>query len=70
MNELKNMAKNLCLDQIFTHLDQIWAANFLFLIFFKNLAPSLTRYHVQLSLCAISEKTNNPILEKRCDVRD
>ena len=33
-------------------------------IFFKNLAPSVTRYHVQLSSCTTSEKTNDPILRK------
>ena len=31
---------------------------------FKNVAPSVTRYHGQLSLCTISEKTNDPILRK------
>ena len=35
--------------------------NFFFL---KNLALSVTRYHGQLSLCTISEKTNNPVLKK------
>ena len=30
----------------------------------KNVAPSVTRYHGQLSLCTISEKTNDPILRK------
>ena len=34
---------------------------------FKNLAPSVTRYHDQLSSCTISEKTNNPGLRKRND---
>ena len=35
-------------------------------IFFfpKNLAPSVTRYHGQLSSCTITEKTNDPILKK------
>ena len=32
--------------------------------FFKNLAWSITRYHGQLSSCAISEKTNDTILKK------
>ena len=29
--------------------------------FFISLPPSVTRYHGQLSLCTISEKTNDPI---------
>ena len=33
-------------------------------IFFKNLALSVTRYHVQLSSCTTSEKTDDPILRK------
>ena len=32
--------------------------------FLKNLALSVTRYHGQLSLCTIPEKTNDPILRK------
>ena len=40
---------------------------FLFFFFFKNLAPSVTRYHGQLSSCTISEKTNDPILRKLSD---
>ena len=32
--------------------------------FFKSLASTVTRYHVQLSLRTISEKTNDPILRK------
>ena len=35
--------------------------------FSKNLAPSLTRCHGQLSSCTISEKTNDPILSKFSD---
>ena len=35
--------------------------------FFKNLASLDTRYHCQLSTCAISEKTNDPILKKLSD---
>ena len=35
--------------------------------FFKNLAPSFTRCHGQLSSCTISEKTNDPILGKLSD---
>ena len=35
--------------------------------FFKNLALSVTRYHGQLSLCTISEKTNDPMLRKFSD---
>ena len=37
--------------------------------FSKNLACSLTRYHVQLSSCAILEKTNDPILRELSDGR-
>ena len=32
--------------------------------FFFNLALSVTRYHGRLSSCTISEKTNDPNLEK------
>ena len=35
--------------------------------FFKNLAPSVTRYYGQLSSCTVSEKTNDPILGKHSD---
>ena len=35
--------------------------------FFKNLTPSVSRYHGQLSSCTISEKTNDPILRKLSD---
>ena len=39
-----------------------------FFFFFKNLTPSVTRYHDQLSSsCTISEKTNDPILRKLRD---
>ena len=37
--------------------------------FFKNLVLLFTRYHGQLSPCAISEKTNHPILRKLSDRR-
>ena len=57
------MAKNLVPGPILVHLAQIQAANF----FFKNLASSVTRYHSQLSLCTISEKTNDPILRRVSD---
>ena len=33
----------------------------------KNLAPSVTRYHGQLSSCTISEKPNDSILRKLSD---
>ena len=59
------MTKNLVLGPILAPLAQIWAPNF----FLKNLAPSVTRYHGQLSTCTISEKTNNPILRKLSDGR-
>ena len=54
------MAKNLVLGLILAHLDQIRAVK----MFFKILAPSVTICHGQLSSCAISEKTNDPILRK------
>ena len=38
-------------------------------LFFKNLALSFTRCHVQLPSCTISEKTNDPILRKLSDRR-
>ena len=38
-----------------------------FYLFFKNLAPSVTRYHGQLSSRKISEKINDPILRKLTD---
>ena len=42
---------------------------YLFIFFLKNLAPSVTRYHCQLSSCTILEKNNDPILRKRSDER-
>ena len=57
------MAKNLVSGPILVHLAQIRTAE----LFFKNLAPSVTRYHGQLSLCTISVKTNDPILKKLSD---
>ena len=36
---------------------------------FENLASSVTRYYGQLSSCAISEKTNDPILRTLSDGR-
>ena len=35
-----------------------------FFFIFKNLVPSVTRNHSQLSSCTISEKINDPILRK------
>ena len=35
--------------------------------FFRNLALSVTRYHVQVSSCKISEKANDPILRNFSD---
>ena len=43
----------------------LYAANF----FFRNLASSVARHHDQLSSCAISEETRNPILKKFSDGR-
>ena len=54
-NESK-MEKNLALGLILVHL-----------FFFKNLAPSVTRYYSQLSSCTISEKNNDPVLTKFSD---
>ena len=39
------------------------------IFFFKILAPSVARYHGQLSSCKISEKTNDSILRKLSDGR-
>ena len=33
-------------------------------IFFKNMGLSVARYYCQISLCTISDKTNEPILRK------
>ena len=38
-----------------------------FFFFFLNMAPSVSRYHGQLSSCTIPEKTNHPILTKLSD---
>ena len=56
------MPKNLVSGPILVHL----AVAF---FFFENLAPSVTRYHGQLSSYTISEKTNDPILRKLSDGR-
>ena len=45
---------------ILDHLAQIRISNF----FFKNLTPTVTRYHGQLLSCTISEETNDTILRK------
>ena len=37
------------------------------IFFFKNRTWSVTRFYGQLSSCAISEKTNDPILRKFSD---
>ena len=57
------MLKNLVLGLILAHLDQIRAIK----MFFTNLTPSVTICDGQLSSCAISEKTNDPILRKISD---
>ena len=59
------MTKNLVLGRILDCLAQIRTANF----FFKNLTPSVTRFHGQLSSCTISEKINDLILRKFIDGR-
>ena len=51
------MAKNLALGPILAH---IWSTK----VFFKYLAPSVTRYHGQLSSGTIPENANDPILTK------
>ena len=71
-SNLRKWQKNLVSGLILAHLTQIWAAKFFFFFFFfffRNLAWSVTRYHVQLSPCTISEKTNTPILRKLSDGR-
>ena len=69
MNQIgENGKKNLVLGLSLAHLAQIQTANpppppk-------KNLAPSITRCHGQLSSSTTSEKTNNPILRKFSDRR-
>ena len=57
------MAKKLVLGSILTHLAQIQVAK----VFFKKLAPSVTRYYGQLSSCTISKKTTDSILRKLSD---
>ena len=54
------MANNVALGPILIHLSRIRAAR----LFFKNMAPSVTRYYSQLLSCTISEKNNDPILRK------
>ena len=62
---LRKWQKNLVLGLILALFAQILAAIF----FFKNLAPSVTKCHGQLSSCKISEKTNEAILRKLRDGR-
>ena len=59
-NQIWDNGKKLVLGLILAHL--VPPKNF-----FKNLAPSVTRYHVQLSSCTTSEKTNDPVLRKLRD---
>ena len=69
---LRKWKKNLVLGQILAYLTKfgMLIVFFLFVFFFsKNLAPSVTRYHCQLSLCAKSEKTNGSILRELSDGR-
>ena len=54
------MANNVVLGPILIHLSRIRTAR----LFFKNMAPSVTRYYGQLLSCTISEKNNDPILRK------
>ena len=60
LRKLDKMAANLVSGRILGHLAQICAAIF----FFKNLSPSVTRYHSQLSSSVISEKTYDPTSRK------
>ena len=48
------MTENLVSGPILAHLARIRGPIFSF--FFKNLAPSVTRYHGQISSCPVSEK--------------
>ena len=69
---LRKWGKKTSFGPDFGTFDQIRAADcFFFVCFFlsKNLAPSVTWYHCQLSLCAKSEKTNGSILRKLSDGR-
>ena len=67
---LRKWKKKLVLGQILAYLTKFGMLIVFFLFFFsKNLAPSVTRYHCQLSLCAKSEKTNGSILRKLSDGR-
>ena len=62
---LRKQQKKLVLEPSLVHLAKIRVANF----FFLNLAPSVTRYHGQLSSCTISEETYDSILRKLSDRR-
>ena len=59
------MTRNLVLEPILAHLTQILVPKF----YFKNLSPSVTRYHGLLSSRKISEKANDIILGKFSDGR-
>ena len=63
INKFEKMAKKLVVGAILAHLAQIGCTKF----FFKNLAPSVTRYYGRLPSCTISERTNDPILRKLID---
>ena len=56
------MAKNLVSGLILAHLAQIRTANFLLFFFFSKIWIRQSLYHGQPPSCAISEKTNDPIL--------
>ena len=58
MNQTCENGEKLVSGPILIHLAQIRAAK---TFFSKNLASSVTGYHVQLSSCTKSEKTNDPI---------
>ena len=66
MNQTWENGKKPSFGPILVHLPEIRATKF---FFFKNRDLSVTRYHGQLSSCAISEKTNDPILRKLSDGR-
>ena len=63
VNQPRKNNKKPSFVSILAHWAQIWANNF----FFKNLAPSITRYYGQLLSCIVSEGTNGPILRKLSD---
>ena len=62
---LRKWQKELVLGPILAHFAQIWATNF----FFLNLAPSVTRYHGQLSSCTTIQSWENLMTDGQKDGR-